>query len=179
MHKCCSYVFIWLFLLAYKCRTWQYCILASCCINILFISYNIFPFPMQLITSPTSSHSMFWLSSGVYYFAKIVALHGMSKQQQQQHIHRQINKLTTQAGWRTYSQWGIHGENDNYTNTLTNCTVTHVRPMPQEMLRKWIQTRRPQTTSFGRVDDDPNNNIEILINFNRFYWFGLSGVNLF
>jgi hypothetical protein len=63
----------------------------------LFVSYNIFPSPMQLINSPPSSH--------IY-------------------IHRLINNITTQAGWRTYIQRGIHGEN-NYTNTLKNCTVTH------------------------------------------------------
>jgi hypothetical protein len=32
---------------------------------------------------------------------------------------------------------------------------------------------------FGPMDDDPKNNIGILLNFNWFYWFLLSGVNLF
>jgi hypothetical protein len=51
-----------------------------------------------------------------------------------------------------------YGENDNYTNMLKNYTITHITPMLQEILHKWIQ-RRPQTTSFGQVDDDPKNNI--------------------
>jgi hypothetical protein len=54
----------------------------------------------------------------------------------------------------------------------------HNTPMPQETLRKWIQTGRPQATTFGRVDDNPKNNTEILINFNLvfidFDWVGAS-----
>jgi hypothetical protein len=40
--------------------------------------------------------------------------------------------------------------------------------MTQETLRKRIQTRRHQTTSFGRVEDDPKNSIEMLINLTGF-----------
>jgi hypothetical protein len=60
----------------------EYCIWASCCINISFILYSIFPSITQLILYCPSSQNTFGPYTATIrcvWFAKIVALYGMSQ----------------------------------------------------------------------------------------------------